>query len=214
MAAAAGGSGSAAARAAGLGLAAILKGGTAAAVRQTLDGLYKHTPPGVIKFHVSVRHGVHRWGCLYRGTLLVTRGYSPGRPGAVHRTAQRQHHYRNPRPTKQAPCKLVLMYRLVTQLAHMCPCQVEEARHQASGGGGQAAGHECVQRQWLRTCMCTGPGMYALWERMPFGDQQRPDTFAMPPGAFVHNTRTHSLPHLHAAMPSAPCLHAAVLPVP
>lgn len=62
MAAAAGGSGSAAARAAGLGLAAILKGGTAAAVRQTLDGLYKHTPPGVIKFHdLIVSHGEGCW---------------------------------------------------------------------------------------------------------------------------------------------------------
>ncbi|GIL51766.1 hypothetical protein Vafri_7690 [Volvox africanus] len=46
-----GGSGSSASRAAGKGLAALLKAGTPSAMRQVLDGVYAHTPPGVIKFN-------------------------------------------------------------------------------------------------------------------------------------------------------------------
>ncbi len=50
-----GASRSAASEASGLGLAPLLKAGTAAAVQQVLDGVYAHTPPGVVKFNVSAR---------------------------------------------------------------------------------------------------------------------------------------------------------------
>ncbi|EFJ48529.1 hypothetical protein VOLCADRAFT_90848 [Volvox carteri f. nagariensis] len=46
-----GGSGSAASRAAGWGLATLLKAGTPTSMRQVLDGVYAHTPPGVVKFN-------------------------------------------------------------------------------------------------------------------------------------------------------------------
>ncbi|PNH10911.1 putative 4-aminobutyrate aminotransferase, partial [Tetrabaena socialis] len=78
------GSGSAAARA-GLGLAAVLRGGTAAAVRQTLDGVYAHTPPGVGKFNVSVQRG--------RGIGAVSTGHChPTVVEAVRRQAGRVVH--------------------------------------------------------------------------------------------------------------------------
>ncbi|GLC39804.1 hypothetical protein PLESTB_001406100 [Pleodorina starrii] len=49
-------------RAAGLGLAALLKAGTPAAMRQVLDGVYAHTPPGVVKFNdVVVSSGEGCW---------------------------------------------------------------------------------------------------------------------------------------------------------
>ncbi|GFR42874.1 hypothetical protein Agub_g3866 [Astrephomene gubernaculifera] len=63
MAAAAGGGvGSAAARAAGLGLASLLKSGAPGAARQVLDGVYAHSPPGVAKFNdVVVASGQGCW---------------------------------------------------------------------------------------------------------------------------------------------------------
>ncbi|KAG2491273.1 hypothetical protein HYH03_010280 [Edaphochlamys debaryana] len=72
MAAAGSGAASAAARAAGLGLASVLKGGTAAAAKATLEGVYAHTPPGIIKFNdVVIASGEGCWVTTTDGRRLL-----------------------------------------------------------------------------------------------------------------------------------------------